>query len=99
MKLIEHIEQIFTEHAEKTGEKRSRIIINTGIDPAQYRAYQKANRLLSDDMLQRIANTYPQTTTLEELRARKALEQYGSTVISVACKIAKKETMPYADIN
>lgn len=99
MKLIDYIEQIFNEHAEQTGEKRSRIIINTGIDPAQYRAYQKANRLLSDDMLQRIAHTYPQATTLEELRARKALEQYGATVIVAASKIAKKEAKSYQEVN
>lgn len=99
MKLIDYIEQIFDEHANQTGEKRSRIIINTGIDPAQYRAYQKANRLLSDDMLQRIAKTYPQATTLEELRARKALDQYGSKVIALAHKIAKKEAQSYAGVH
>lgn len=97
MKLIDYVEQLFNKQAERTGEKRSRLLLNTGVDPAQYRAYHKANRLLSDDMLERIASTYPDMTTYEELKARKAIDQYGSQVIKTACGIVKKEAASYQE--
>ena len=55
--LFDRLESLFLEMEKRTGLKKHRILLEAGIDPAQYRAYKRANRALSDDMLDRLGKS------------------------------------------
>lgn len=62
--------------AESKGISRNRIMLDVGLDPAQYRKYFRENKLLSDTMLERLSNSPFIPYTYEELRLFKAEDEY-----------------------
>ena len=90
--LFDRLEALFLEMEKRTGLKKHRILLEAGIDPAQYRAYKRADRALSDDMLDRLGKSEHVHISVERLKAWKAIDQFGSTVLTEAMKVLQEES-------
>jgi hypothetical protein len=93
MFLFERMDALFIDIEQRTGLKKQRILLEAGIDPAQFRAYKRANRVLSDDMLQRLGSSAHVHIPLERLRAWKAIDEFGATVLLEALNVLKEEKL------
>jgi hypothetical protein len=91
MSLFNRLEALFAEAEQNTGLKKHRILLDAGIDPAQYRAYKRASRALSDDMLERLGNSPYINATVERLRAWKAIDEFGPIVLREALQVLEEE--------
>jgi hypothetical protein len=91
MTLFDRMDALFLEVEKRTGLKKHRILLEAGIDPAQYRAYRRANRILSDDMLERLGNSEHVHVSTERLKAWKAIDEFGSTVLVEALNVLREE--------
>jgi hypothetical protein len=91
MALFERLETLFLEIEQKTGLKKNRILLEAGIDPAQYRAYKRASRVLSDDMLDRLGKSPYVHVSPERLKAWKAIEAFGPDVLREAIQVLSEE--------
>lgn len=89
--LFDRLEALFLEMEKRTGLKKHRILLEAGIDPAQYRAYKRANRALSDDMLDRLGKSEHVHISVERLKAWKAIDEFGSEVLMEAIKVLQEE--------
>ena len=87
MRLIDTLERLFEEQEKQHGLSKNRALLNAGIDPTQYQAYKKANRLLTNEMLERLGKTGAVGLSTEELIARKAIEMFGIDIIYLAYQI------------
>lgn len=85
------LDELFESIEKKTGFSKQRILIELGLDPSQFRAYKKANRLPSSPMLASIAKSSLCPLSITTLTAWKALQEYGEEVIVKAAKLSKKE--------
>ncbi len=96
MDLFERLEQLFSEIEAKTGLKKNRVLLEAGIDPAQYRAYKRASRLLSDDMLDRLGKSAHVHIPAARLKAWKAIDAFGPDVINESMQVLGEpvESMP-----
>lgn len=99
--LLENIERLIEEACKRTGLKRDRLLLNAGLDPAQYRRYVRENRLFSDVMLDRFAEHADFQTTIEQLYGWRILDEYGESAIFNAVESALKrvstDTQPSDD--
>lgn len=93
MTLFDRLEALFLEMEERTGLKKHRILLEAGIDPAQYRAYKRANRVLSDDMLERLGKSEYVHVGVDRLKAWKAIDEFGITVLLEALQVLKEENL------
>lgn len=91
MTLFERLEALFVEVESMTGLKKHRVLLEAGIDPAQYRAYKRASRPLSDDMLARLGSSPNVHVSVERLRAWKAIDEFGPDVLKEALSVLKEE--------
>jgi len=91
MTLFDRIEALFLEIEQRTGLKKHRVLLEAGIDPAQYRAYKRANRVLSDDMLERLGKSEHVHISMERLKAWKAIDEFGSEVLQEALQVLQEE--------
>lgn len=91
MTLFDRMEALFLEVEQRTGLKKHRILLEAGIDPAQYRAYKRANRILSDDMLERLGNSEHVHISMDRLKAWKAIDEFGSAVLNEALVVLQEE--------
>jgi hypothetical protein len=91
MTLFDRIETLFVEIEQRKGLKKHRILLEAGIDPAQYRAYKRANRVLSDDMLDRLGKSEHVHISIERLKAWKALDKFGASVLREGLKVLQEE--------
>jgi hypothetical protein len=91
MALFERLENLFSEIEKRTGLKKNRVLLEAGIDPAQYRAYKRASRVLSDDMLERLGKSSSVHVSVECLKAWKAIDEFGSAVLHEAIRVLQEE--------
>jgi len=91
MTLFDRLESLFLEMEKRTGLKKHRILLEAGIDPAQYRAYKRANRALSDDMLDRLGKSEQVHLSIERLKAWKAIDEFGPAVLQEALTVLEEE--------
>lgn len=91
MILFERLENLFLEIEKRTGLKKNRVLLEAGIDPAQYRAYKRANRVLSDDMLERLGKSSSVHLTVQRLKAWKAIDEFGEEVLQEAILVFQEE--------
>ena len=91
MTLFDRIEALFLEIEQIKGLKKHRILLEAGIDPAQYRAYKRANRALSDDMLDRLGKSEHVHLSTERLKAWKAIDEFGAPVLMEALQVLEEE--------
>lgn len=91
MSLFDRMDALFLEIEKRTGLKKHRILLEAGIDPAQYRAYRRANRILSDDMLERLGNSEHVHISIDRLKAWKAIDEFGSSVLLEALRVLREE--------
>jgi hypothetical protein len=91
MSLFDRLEALFLEMEKRTGLKKHRILLEAGIDPAQYRAYKRAGRALSDDMLERLGKSDHVHLSVERLKAWKAIDEFGPAVLVEAIKVLQEE--------
>jgi hypothetical protein len=89
--LFDNVERLFMEAKERTGVSRDRILLNCGIDPAQYRSYLRAGRLLSDAMLERLSQSEELRIKLTSLKGWRALDEYSPEDLLEAMKVAYPE--------
>lgn len=93
MSLFDRMDALFLEIEKRTGLKKHRILLEAGIDPAQFRAYRRANRILSDDMLERLGNSEHVHISIERLKAWKAIDEFGPSVLIEALKVLREENV------
>jgi|GEM_PF-1610866 len=91
MTLFDRLEALFLEMEKRTGLKKHRILLEAGIDPAQYRAYKRAGRVLSDDMLERLGKSEHTAVSIERLKAWKAIDEFGPAVLLEALEVLQEE--------
>lgn len=91
MSMFDRLEALFLEIEQKTGLKKHRVLLEAGIDPAQYRAYKRASRSLSDDMLERLGNSEQVHVSVERLKAWKAIDEFGPKVLQEAIEVLQAE--------
>ncbi|WP_303674559.1 hypothetical protein [Vampirovibrio chlorellavorus] len=91
MSMFDRLEALFLEIEQKTGLKKHRILLEAGIDPAQYRAYKRASRSLSDDMLERLGKSEQVHVSVTRLKAWKAIDEFGSEVLQEAIAVLQAE--------
>lgn len=91
MDFYERLALVFAGLENDRGLKRQRVMLNSGLDSAQYQAYKRANRLPSLEMLQRLATCDDFPLTLHRLQAFKAIEKYGSAILYDAIEVLKAE--------
>lgn len=91
MSMFDRLEALFLEMEQRTGLKKHRILLEAGIDPAQYRAYKRASRCLSDDMLDRLGKSSHVHLSVERLRAWKAIDEFGPAVLREAINVLQEE--------
>lgn len=91
MSMFDRLETLFLEMEQRTGLKKHRILLEAGIDPAQYRAYKRASRPLSDDMLDRLGKSAYVHVSVERLRAWKAIDEFGAAVLLEAIQVLREE--------
>jgi transcriptional regulator with XRE-family HTH domain len=91
MKFYERLEGLFNRIEQSQGISRSQIIMRTGLDPAQYRAYKRENRLPSDEMLKKLSSCSEFNIRLENLQAWKALDEYSQRSLLRAFQIILQE--------
>ncbi|WP_373533250.1 hypothetical protein [Vampirovibrio sp.] len=91
MSMFDRLESLFLEMEQRTGLKKHRILLEAGIDPAQYRAYKRASRCLSDDMLDRLGKSSHVHLSVERLRAWKAIDEFGPAVLREAIQVLEEE--------
>ena len=87
MNFYARIEQLLSNAESDTGLSKHRILLESGIDPSQYRSYQRAGRLLSKHMLVCLANSPHCPISLNTLLAWKALAEYGEEAILEAAAL------------
>ena len=92
MTLFDRLEILFLEMEKRTGLKKHRILLEAGIDPAQYRAYKRAGRALSDDMLDRLGKSEYVHVSIERLKAWKAIDEFGPDVLLEALQVLQEES-------
>lgn len=91
MTLFDRLEALFLEMEKRTGLKKHRILLEAGIDPAQYRAYKRAGRSLSADMLERLGKSEHAHVSIERLKAWKAIDEFGPAVLLEAIQVLQEE--------
>lgn len=91
MKFYERLEGLFNEIESSQGIGRSQIMMRTGLDSAQYRAYKRENRLPSEEMLKRLSSCSEFNIRLENLQAWKALDEYNHISLLKASQIIVQE--------
>jgi len=91
MSLFDRMDALFLDIEQRTGLKKHRILLEAGIDPAQYRAYRRANRILSDDMLERLGNSEHVHISMDRLKAWKAIDEFGLSVLVEALNVLREE--------
>lgn len=91
MNFYSRLDGLFESIEKKTGLSKQRILIELGLDPAQFRAYKKANRVPSNPMLISISKSSLCPYSITTLSAWKALHEYGIEVIQEAAKLARKD--------
>lgn len=91
MRLFERLESLFDEIEKNTGMSKHRVLLEAGVDPAQFRAYRRAERLLSDDMLTRLGQSEHFPVSKKRLMAWKAIDEYGAQVLSEAMRVLQEE--------
>lgn len=91
MSMFDRLEALFLEMEQRTGLKKHRILLEAGIDPAQYRAYKRASRALSDDMLERLGKSAHVHISAERLKAWKAIDEFGAAVLHEAIVVLHEE--------
>lgn len=91
MSMFDRLEALFLEMEQRTGLKKHRILLEAGIDPAQYRAYKRASRALSDDMLERLGKSAHVHISTERLKAWKAIDEFGAAVLHEAIIVLQEE--------
>lgn len=96
MSMFDRLEALFLEMEKRTGLKKHRILLEAGIDPAQYRAYKRASRALSDDMLERLGKSAYVHISPERLKAWKAIDEFGPAVLNEAIVVLAEENTPNA---
>ena len=92
MNFYARIEQLLSDAESEDGLSKHRILLESGIDPSQYRAYKRAGRLLSKQMLVCLSNSPHCLYSLNTLMAWKALEEYGEEAILEASAILKSKS-------
>lgn len=92
MNFYARIEQLLSTAENETGLSKHRILLESGIDPSQYRSYQRAGRLLSKHMLVCLANSTHCPYSLNSLLAWKALEEYGEQVVLEAAALVNQKS-------
>lgn len=96
MDFYERISKLFQEVKLQTGYTRHRILLEAGVDPAQFHAYKRAGRLLSDDTLTRLGQSPLIPATTKKLFAWKALASYSPEVIIEAQKVLGENSLEIA---
>lgn len=91
MSMFDRLEALFLEMEQRTGLKKHRILLEAGIDPAQYRAYKRASRALSDDMLERLGKSAHVHISADRLKAWKAIDEFGAAVLHEAIVVLHEE--------
>lgn len=91
MALFDRLESLFQEVEQRTGMKKHRILLEAGIDPAQYRAYKRVLRPLSDDMLERLGKSHHIHLSTIRLKAWKAIDAFGPEVLQEALQVLQAE--------
>lgn len=86
MNFNERIKALIEEACQKYDIKKSRVLLDGGADPAQFRKYDKEGRLYSDGMLENLANSRYISASLEDMLAWRLLDEYGA---QVACRAAE----------
>ena len=86
-RIISEIERILGEVEKNHGIKKSRLLLDVGIDPAQYRAYVRDDRVFSDTMLQRFAKSPYIGIKYDDLKAITALDEYTPEQLAAAQKL------------
>jgi hypothetical protein len=89
--MFDRLEALFLEMEQRTGLKKHRILLEAGIDPAQYRAYKRAGRCLSEDMLDRLGKSSHVHLSVERLRAWKAIDEFGPAVLREAILVLEED--------
>lgn len=90
-KLFDRLEKVFDELKRDSGKTKSRILVDAGIDPAHYRGYHKANRPLTDEMLERLGNSPHFPYSASTLKAWKLIDEYGADTLVEALRILGQE--------
>jgi hypothetical protein len=93
MSMFDRLEALFLEMEQRTGLKKHRILLEAGIDPAQYRAYKRASRCLSEDMLDRLGKSSHVHLSVERLKAWKALDEFGPAVLREAILVLDEDAL------
>lgn len=96
MDFYERISKLFQEAKLQTGYSKHRILLDVGVDPAQFHSYKRAGRLLSDDMLIRLGQSPLIPATTKKLLAWKALASYSPEVIIEAQKVLSENSLEIA---
>lgn len=91
MDFFERFERMFLAIEKETGCSKHRILLEAGVDPAQFRAYTRVGRLLSVDTLTRLGKSPLVPHTVNELLSWKALAEYGPDVLTEALKVLEEE--------
>jgi hypothetical protein len=91
--MFDRLEALFLEMEQRTGLKKHRILLEAGIDPAQYRAYKRASRCLSEDMLDRLGKSSHVHLSVERLKAWKALDEFGPAVLREAILVLDEDAL------
>lgn len=87
----ERLEECLILIQSQTGLSRRQILLEAGIDPSQYQAYKRAERVSSKQMLIGITNLPNCPYSLDTLLAWQIVHIYGPGPIQEAQKILKKE--------
>lgn len=70
--------------AQELGISRNKLLLEGAVDTAQFYAYMKANRPLSNSLLEALASIEQLGLSLPHLKALRALDEYGDEVVRLA---------------
>jgi hypothetical protein len=80
-KLRDYIKHLIDKAVRETGKKKTRLFLDSGIDPSNMNQFLKGERAISDENLRRIGESGLFATDYNDLRRLKAIDEFGEDLL------------------
>ena len=87
--LISKLEEVLSRSVEQTGIKKTRLLIEAGIDPAQMNQAMRGKRPFSESLLKALADSQNIDVSYGQLIAWGLVDEYGMDVVKEASRIVE----------